>query len=132
MTTNELQLIETFGNKVDNYIQIIASKSNMATDHFWPIFIKQQYLEGWGILGTGVFFILLGLFLCLLFRKQPFFTDYSAEADCPTKRFFTTIIGLIVLFVTFIVLAIKSLDIISKLYNPEYAAIKEILWMIKH
>jgi hypothetical protein len=45
MDTNTEQVINQFGNKLDNYIQITASKLGVATDHFWPIFVRQQKIR---------------------------------------------------------------------------------------
>ena len=46
-TTNTLEVIQTFGNKIDSYIQIAAEKGNQTVEHFWPIMVRQQSIEGW-------------------------------------------------------------------------------------
>ena len=40
------QLVEKFGDKLDQYITVLASKAGVAADHFYPIFVRQQVITG--------------------------------------------------------------------------------------
>ena len=46
MTTNTLEVINTVSSKLDGYFNMISEKIGVGADHFWPILIKQQIING--------------------------------------------------------------------------------------
>ncbi len=131
-STNTIQVIENFGNKIDSYIQIAAEKGNQTVEHFWPLIVKQQGIEAW----TFIIVITLVIIICSILLKRGIdkvnFEDKNGEI---TVRGVFSIIGGFGLFFSLIVLIITSLpndkNLVTKLFNPEYAALKEVIKMIK-
>jgi len=125
MTTNQVQLIEQFGSKIDGYVQVMANKAGVAAEHFWPVFIKQQQVEGiYTLIIIGVI-ALVGIGLLFYNRKQSFIND----DNFPNLRLFTLIGGVILL-----ILALFTTDgkiAITQITNPEYSAIMKVVEMIK-
>ena len=127
MTTNQVQLIEQFGNKIDGYVQVMANKAGVAVEHFWPVFIKQQQIEGIYTLITIGVMVLVGIGLLFCDRKQSFLTD--DDFDCPNLRLFTSIAGVILL--ASVLLTSGGRIATTKIINPEYFAITKLVEMIK-
>lgn len=129
------QLVEKFGDKLDHYITALASKAGVAADHFWPIFVKQQMIEGIyvGCLWCIGFLIALTS-LTIAMRNYPNSANEDLEKQHPTSTP-KTIIGFIVFAVLTGICAISAMamgqEIISKIFNPEYHAVQSLVNMVK-
>ena len=125
MDTNTTQVIQQFGNKIDSYVQILASKANDTTAHFWPLFIKQQEIIGYTHLIAFILAFLMalaGIFIGFKLKKKRICDEVGTIIMCLS---FVLTVG------TFIAFCATASDIISQIYNPEYAAIQQVVSMIK-
>lgn len=128
------QLVEKFGDKLDHYITALASKAGVAADHFWPIFVKQQMIEGiyagclWCM---GLLIAISALTIAML--NNPYSSDEQAKQH--PNALPKTIIGFIVFATLTSICAIAAIDvgqeIISKTFNPEYHAVQSLVNMVK-
>ena len=133
MDTNTVQLINSFGDKLDSYISALASKAGVAADHFYPVFVKQQAIEGWcGVL----LFVLIAIF-CLVFLTMAL-RNVGPASSMDEKIFVPAIAKTVVGFLVSIVLFCFTLGTgselgvnISKIYNPEYSAVQALVKMVK-
>lgn len=120
MDTNTVQLIEKFGIKLDGYVEVLASKTGMATEHFWPVFVRQQQIEGFTYIGVPLLAFVVLFFITVRLYKNPKTRDSGDFIP-------TTIVSIIV----FIGLLITTAGNLPKIFNPEYAAVQEVVKMIK-
>jgi amino acid transporter len=103
----------------------------VAADHFWPIFVKQQMIEGIYTACSWIIGILIaGVMLFMAIRNIKLVDKEDNKTAIPL-----TIIG----FVCFAVLALVCLisacsvgqEVISKIFNPEYHAVQSLIKMVK-
>lgn len=132
MDTNTVAIVTEFGNKLDNYISVLTSKAGVAAEHFWPVLVQQQVVEGWsGIIATLLNVIMFGLALKLFFRSLP--NDKYDNLLSPKAIggvFVGAIIG--ILFLIPICINVSNLQKnVSKITNPEYYAIQSLVTMVK-
>ena len=125
---NEELLIQ----KAEQAIEALAYKLGVASEHFWPLFVKQQLIEGWTsmvlLVATTVVASTLLTMGCL--QKGTFFDD---DDDHPRPRFFLTIAGSLGLFfsVTMILIDNGLARTFSHIVNPEYQALRDLIGMVK-
>jgi len=110
--------ITAVSDKVENAITIMADKLGMASDHFYPIIVKQQLISGWTYIGLSVPLFLIATFLIFMG------TDKSIDQE---DRNWALFIGLI--FYIFFIGVFGSN--IPQILNPEYYALMEIKQFIK-
>lgn len=118
--------------KVTEYIDSIAAKMGVAAEHVYGILIRQQIAEGVADIITAVLILIVGYIVCKYFTKLT-----RGKAARAKEKWITDIDDDIVVFlryavwVVYFVLAIIAVctvpGAITKLINPEYYAIKEIL-----
>jgi hypothetical protein len=111
--------VEMVTGAVLSRIDALAAKLGVGIEHFWPIFVKQQFTTG--LLDCGLSLILFVLVI-LCVRGM---TSEKADHD----GFFTicligTIIGTIFFF-------ISGYCGIMEVSNPEYFALKSAMEMMK-
>lgn len=123
---NTVELLDKYGEKVSVVLHQLADKIGVGIDHFYPVFVKQQYVEGIFFFALTLLFIVFVIGLFNFQKKRSFF-----EGEKPNLRFFTTITGFVVSFGIVIALTSVGPEAFSKIFNPEYAAIKEITSLIK-
>lgn len=131
MDTNTVTVITQFGEKVDGYINVLAAKAGMAAEHFWPVLLQQQVLEGWWGIGR-ILLCAIGCALAfwLLFRSLP----CSNERYVNEKKFVGCIIGAVAGLLLGIATCLNLADLgdsIAKINNPEYYAVKSLITMVK-
>lgn len=124
MTTNELQVIEKYGDKAINALQSLADKAGQSVDHFYPIFVKQQMIEGSINLSMITFLIVFGM--VVLLRNKDVWTDNEVSFKC-----LVTILGAFSFCIGALLMLLAGANIISQIINPEFAAVKQIMTMIK-
>jgi len=123
------QLVEKFGDKLDHYITALASKAGVAADHFWPIFVKQQMIEGIYTGCSWAIGVLIAISMIIMAMRNIGHVD-----DRPTA-----VPKCIVGFACFAVLTLICLisackigqEVISKIFNPEYHAVQSLVKMVK-
>lgn len=126
--TTNTELIREFGSKLDSYIQILAEKLGVAAEYVYPLFVKQQVIEGWVYLLSLIFIIVLTIISSVAtyeFNKKDNW-DISSPSHCLSILF-----TVFLLIVSSIGLLITPSEIATKLFNTEYAAIKEIIQLTK-
>ncbi len=123
---NTVELIDKYGEKVTGVLQQLAEKIGVGIDHFYPVFVKQQQLEGISFFALILLFVFIAV-LSLKFRRD---SDFLKN-DEPSLRLFTTIFGLAVCIGILITLTSSGITCFSQIFNPEYNAIKEITNLIK-
>ena len=121
MDTNTVQVIQQFGNKLDSYIFVIASKSGQTVEHFWPIFVRQQVVTGWSELIICILFFIVGF---ILLYKAKYSENENNQLGC-------VIFAILTLVFASLSFAALAPDIIGKIVNPEYSALKEVINLIK-
>lgn len=107
--------------KVFEYIDVIAAKLGVASEHVYGALIQKSFTTG--IVQVGVAFILIGVYI--------FMWKYlSKRLDRNNKDLIVSSLalgGIVIFIITMINLYIGTLKII----NPEYYAMKEIMTLIK-
>jgi len=131
MDTNTVAVVTAFGNKLDSYIAVLAEKAGVATDHFWPVLVNQQVIEGWG--GVGLFLlsgVMAVLAIMLLVKSLP----KNNEDSVGPMQFGRCVTGGICGVLFFIAIMINTADLpnnIAKIYNPEFYAMQSLVKMVK-
>ena len=125
MNTNTVQLVESFGSKLDQYIGVIAEKAGVATDYFWPIFVRQQLIEGYSML-ILLFAILL---ITILMFRMGFKNIDSKKDNCKCGIGFG--IAAVFSFILLVTVPANGVMSVEKVLNPEYFAVKSITEMVK-
>lgn len=111
--------------KVEAIFASLAEQMGVATEHFWPLFVRQQLIEG--IVGVVSIFIAnaVGVSLALQLRK----VDRKGPHEDP--RAFVGAIGVGVILVALAGTVIAMPTLASNIFNPEYAALKDVIEMVK-
>ena len=131
MNTNTVQVIEKFGEKLDQYLGALANQAGVAADHFYPVFVRQQAVEGWAailiflLLSTVAFFLLkMGV------KYMPTVESvWKNSNEVKSISGFTSggILGLVLL----ITLLVEGTTVLGKVVNPEYSAVKSLVEMVR-
>lgn len=134
MNTNEIELIS---EKISMAFSTLSEKAGVATDYFWPILVRQEFLTGLVSLITWLLFTGGSLYILYRIRREKFIEgSEDPTTSWPTKYLFIAIVFGIALFFTFCKALISSGDDgmvnwIGRIYNPEYYAFKNIITLIK-
>lgn len=121
MDTNTVALIST---KLDATMTSIASKAGVAVDHFWPIFVRQQMIEG--ICNFALMFF--GILIVLICLKTFTWADKNEKESVAC---ISMIVGMCIFVITSAFIFAGFSDALSKVINPEYAAVQSIIQMVK-
>jgi hypothetical protein len=147
MDTNTVEVIQSFGTKLDSYLQALASKAGVATEHFWPILVRQQMIEGLVPLVIGAIALSVLLYCIKVFRSHiglanesvsiPHYADtpkqqaeqaaaYEKLRKANASRFITVVSGFFGAICVFILLSTlwDSKVIAGKILNQEYHAVQ--------
>lgn len=129
MDTNTVAVVTDFGNKLDGYIAVLAEKAGVAADHFWPVLVQQQVIEGWGGVGLfGLVIVVLTAAIWLLVKSLP------SEGECNPKQFVGCVVGAIcgVIFFFLTCANVSTMPAnITKICNPEFHAMQSLVRMVK-
>lgn len=124
----EIELITT-------YLDKLAGKLGVGAGQIWPWLIKQQYVDGF----LAIFLFIcstIGLYACVRFVIKHWNPD-SVEANpiysiCREDHEpVWVILSVILIIVWFITLGSAVTDI-RHLLNPEYGALKDLLYMLRY
>lgn len=104
----------------------LAKQAGVAADHFYPIFVKQQVIDGYIWLGYFIIlFAITGVILALCFKGPWLVRNNDYDSSLTRKG-----IGMIIVAFMSLVLLISTswaLPIcIMQIINPEYYAVKDI------
>lgn len=125
---NTVELANKYGEKIDSALQQLSAKLGLGIDHFWPVLVEQQRLEGLIDIFT---WLTLAFLTYSLFRASKKTPGELFGGPNPTKKDFYYILGsvfCIFLGLSFLLGAARSF---SKTFNPQYHALVDIAQTIK-
>lgn len=130
MDTNTVAAVTAFGNKLDGYIAVLADKVGVAADHFWPVLVQHQVIEGWGGVGTLLISI-LGLLMAVKILIR--FLPGEQDNNFSPKQFVGTTAGIssVILFISVCINASELPNNVGKIVNPEFSAVSSLITMVK-
>ena len=120
-----------------NYFDQLAIKLGVGIEHIWPWFIKQQYIEAfYSITLFVIISIVFGFYIKYFIQhwdRQPLNTDTNKVpySVCKSEHEPLIVIGGVVLGFLFLISLFVSLCNAIDLFNPKYAAFKDIVEMTK-
>ncbi len=121
------QVISKFGDKLDQYLNVLASKAGVAVDHFYPIFVRQQVIAGI----SELLLLAVGVIVSLLFIRMAIVNLKSDTSVTETKAMFGFVAGSVVGIIVVFNIMITGSDAVGKICNPEYYAVQSLVQMIK-
>ena len=129
MNTNTVQVVEKFGEKLDEYLGALANQAGVAAEHFYPIFVRQQTIEGFvGLVLILLFSIVVFVFLRMGFNNiVNFQNDNAAGIKCPLGF----IGGVVLTIILLCILLNDGSTVVGKIVNPEYFAVKSLVEMVR-
>jgi hypothetical protein len=104
-----------------NQLKILAEKLGTTTEYLWPLMIKQQYLEPWHMM---IMSLMMGSLTYILFRTKNSLSKLIDSDIIVPACIYVTMCFCIISFWA-------GLDEFLDLLNPEYAAFKDIMKLIK-
>ncbi len=132
MDTNTVQVINEFGSKLDSYMSVMATKIGVATDHFYPVVVQQQQIDGY--IGIGQLVISMTIFLISIRRFTSSLSDNKDEKQISDRNLFK-VIASFVFGIVFGILTLTNLmdfkNNVGMVYNPEFYAFKQLVTMVK-
>lgn len=112
----------TISDKLDHAFSALAEQMGVATDYFWPLFVRQQMIEGVGFFASVFVALLFVTFLAaLIYRHRK---NEDVYVPCVW-------VGALVLLMCVITCLFDARYNLSKIINPEYHAIQEVLEVVK-
>lgn len=126
MDENTQQVITQLGDKLDSYINILAEKLGVAAEYVYPLFVKQQMIEGISTLSLIMLCCITSI-ICLIFGVKGGNKKNWGDGGYVILIFTGGIMGII----SICALGHNFTDCISQIMNPEYAAIQDIIQMVK-
>ena len=122
------QVIEKFGDKLDQYINALAAKAGVAAQHFYPIFVRQQIITG----VFELFLMVVGLCLSVFFLRLGYKSMQNTDDEhAEQKTFFGFVFGVIFTILTVVSIIAEGSDSLSRVCNPEYSAVQSLVQMVK-
>ena len=122
---------ENIGEQINSVIDNLANKLGIAADKIYPYLVKQSFAEG--IVGIVMFLVFLILFIISIKMSMKYVGVLNDELELDASTFMF-ILFIIIAFFTFIVSLFSLPDLgfcVIKIINPEYAAIQELIKLIK-
>jgi len=117
-------------DRVSSVLNTLADQMGVAADFFWPIFVKQQVVEG---LSCFIILFLLtvvsGWFAFSNFKQADF--DSNPRSSTWNRQATVFVISAIVSCILAIALAGNLTWNIGHVFNPEYAALHDLITLVK-
>ena len=109
------------GKNITGLIQQLANQIGVTADKVFPWYVKQSMIEGYWFFGISILIALIGLsiLICGITRK---------EKD--DAKSIMTAISCMLIFLVIFVNCLGGADALGKIINPEYYAMKEIIYHI--
>lgn len=118
----------------DKIIQQLADKFGTTVEHLWAVMVRQARVEAvldiFWILALIATLVLTAWFVRYAWRKTKE-EDYSNRWDEEAVVVISVVCGIISALITVPIIALLSYGLVSKLFNPEYWALQQILDAIK-
>ena len=119
------QVFSKLGDKLEKGIAILASKAGVATDHFYPIFVRQQVTTGI----SQLLLMAVGVIMSVLLIRMGIANGKLDEGG--DKSMFGYFAGTVLGVIIFFNIMLLGSDTIGKICNPEFFAAQTIVQMIK-
>lgn len=126
MNTNTTEVIKIVTDKIDVAVATLSAKLGVATDHFYPILVKQQSITA--ITNIAVSLMSVTIFF-LIFKKIRSLVDEDGE--CTEGNEMASAFAIFLSEVSCIFLLVALTNGIPTLLNPEYAAFMDVVKSIK-
>ncbi len=121
--------------KVESALNTLAAKIGVGVDHFWPLFVRQQFIEGvsWVSLIAVGLVILVGSLITMKIIWPKCKWEYDGSPVSPVGLFFIIFaaISILLFLILTIGASINADNIVSHLVNPEYQAFQDLMKMVK-
>lgn len=101
-------------DKVTGLLEKLAEQFGVATDHFYPIFVQQQIIDG--------YYSLMWAVLALIFANVSFASVWGLRKDGDGASVFFFALGVF----SIVVLFLNGSSAATHLLNPEYHALMAI------
>lgn len=114
---------------VDKWLEVVAEKLGLGIEHFWPIIVRQQVIEG--LITIAFFFVCVTIFLWLmrkvLILREKWDPNNPKWTEEETKYFICSIFAATFFILSFaVIVSIIADNAITHIINPEYHAIMDI------
>lgn len=114
--------------KVFEYIDTLAIKLGVASEHVYGMLVKQHFTEGFVKIGLGVCVLIIGIVILKFMKKviNKYQRDEEEENEIAT-------IGLTILLMSLLasIVIFNVYHGVLRVVNPEYYAIEEVLKLFK-
>ena len=129
MEKETVELINRAGDKIDSVLATLADKLGVATEHFYPVFVKQQYIHGFGSLAITIIAVTLASVLTVKVVRT--IKSLEKEGFMPDRYVCLCIFtGIVCLGAACCVGSFFDSGF-AKILNPEFYALKDIMELIK-
>ena len=112
------------GKNTQALIEKLAAQIGVTVDKVWPWLVQQQVLEGWTSLAATLLAVVIGIVLLGVGRRILLKT--SEDLCVP---FF--VIGGVIFMIAAIAVFFHGPISVQQILNPEYAALKDLIGMVK-
>lgn len=118
-------------DKIGGFIDELAKQLGVAAEHVYEILVRQQYVDGIGMLVKSGIWIVLFLVVWIAMTKLFYKKWDRIEDDAQFGiGMLSLVLGIVTVIMTFIIIGDVTLGI-KKLLNPEYYALEDIMQFIQ-
>jgi hypothetical protein len=107
------------GERIDIALRQVADKTGATVEHVFPWYVKQQVIEGSGLL--------LGATVCFVITARLAYKQYARVEENVNKYLPTAMAYAFAAIVSGLVLALSGNQLLSKILNPEYHALTNMI-----
>jgi len=125
-----LKRFDTVGEKIELVIKTLAEKIGVGAEHFWPVFVKQQYVEGVSSIITWIIPIIVGSIISYIFYKFHVIEKEKNKGYYEDGYAFSCGFSIVVTLMILIIALFRISYAIPKIFNPEYSALRDIIEMV--
>lgn len=117
--------------QVKDVLDHVAEKLAVPVGHLWEVLVRQQVVEGW--MGVGYWIVFAAALIVMVYlspRMYKWAESLTDGYDGHPGGYFAVIVPSVVLVILFLVSTICLGDDITKIVNPEYHALNEVLGLV--
>jgi len=132
MNKETIDLTREMSSEVKTVLGAIADQLGLAVDHFYPVFVQQQVVEGmFGLCGTLLMIIMFVVSVIAAVKYSKTFVTSGSE-QIPLASLLFGGVALILGLICLIRVCDNNFmrDDFTKVFNPEYHAVKEITQLL--
>lgn len=108
------------GDGISTLLTKLAEKIGTSVDQVFPWYVNQQVIEGWVFLAVATVAI-------LLLSTMTIYSYKRADFDNENVFVFLFTISTVVTFIAMVGCTIRVSGAVSKILNPEYHAVRELI-----